>query len=180
MSLNKVNEEMVSKVISLVVAQADYGKIFSEFAVAKLWLASSEKKTLRSYVDLSRIENFLDLTHFSTFLNSIDFDSARTRSQERKAMMLHRKKKQRAKGKNRLRKGKGYQAPKRPKVTAEEILANNKDRIKIGLGLESIISIKRIKANEVVLDKNTDKLNIKDKSILYAAGWSIKGAFTKN
>jgi hypothetical protein len=179
MPTEQLKEKIISKVIDLVLVKTNYEKIYSVFKFAKLRLSNSERKILRNFITLSLSKNFLDSSGFADFLRSIDFDQARTFYQVQKEKARHKRASKRAKRKKSLGHSKVYQAPKRPKVSASEIIGNHKDRVKIGLGLESIISIKRIKADEVVLDKNTDKLKIKDKSILYAAGWSIDGAFTK-
>jgi hypothetical protein len=172
-------ERIISKLIDLVLIKASYGKISGVFTSAKLHLTTSERGTLKNHINALLTANSPDIFGFATFLKSIDFDLARRFYQERKERKRHKRARKLAKRKKSLAHSKGYQAPQRRKVSAAEILVNNKDRVKIGLGLESITTIKRIKADEVVLDKNTDKLNIKDKSILYAAGWSIEGAFTK-
>nr|WP_306287578.1 hypothetical protein [Pseudoalteromonas sp. WY3] len=43
----------------------------------------------------------------------------------------------------------------------------------IGLGVESSLKIPKVRSSEVVIDKNTINHHIRDKSILYAAGWSL-------
>ncbi|MGF1694772.1 hypothetical protein L4C54_03740 [Vibrio lamellibrachiae] len=52
-------------------------------------------------------------------------------------------------------------------------------RPRIGLGLEPQVVIPKVRAKDVVVDKHTNAEMAKDKHILYAAGWSLEGAFTK-
>ncbi|MGR4992154.1 hypothetical protein ACPV3U_21540 [Vibrio rotiferianus] len=53
-----------------------------------------------------------------------------------------------------------------------------RDLPKLGLGLESVVSIPRIKSDEVVIDQHTQtKGNAPTKHHLYTAGWSSKGHF---
>lgn len=56
---------------------------------------------------------------------------------------------------------------------------NNKPygTVTIGLGLESTFKPKKIKRDSVVIDAHTRSSATHDKSIIYAAGWSINGAF---
>lgn len=54
------------------------------------------------------------------------------------------------------------------------MLYSHKSIDNIWLGLESNVKIQRVRADDVVIDKNIDKTDKKDKNILYAAGWSIE------
>ncbi|MNJ08353.1 hypothetical protein D3C77_24630 [compost metagenome] len=56
---------------------------------------------------------------------------------------------------------------------------NNKPygTVTIGLGLESTFKPKKIKRDSVVIDSRTRSTSTNEKSIIYAAGWSINGAF---
>lgn len=47
-------------------------------------------------------------------------------------------------------------------------------RVQIGLGVQSTFVPKKIKRDSVVLDEKTTPTKTTDKSILYAAGWSLK------
>lgn len=63
--------------------------------------------------------------------------------------------------------------------------ANSKNRpgyqpVKIGLGLDSTYQQKKVDRDSVVIDAHTEADEKPDKSILYTAGWSIKGAFTED
>lgn len=58
-------------------------------------------------------------------------------------------------------------------ATRYKKLAKSNKTGRIGLGLESTFKPKRIKRSEVVLDEQTSTTEGKDKSIIYAAGWSL-------
>lgn len=61
----------------------------------------------------------------------------------------------------------------RPSV--EDYIESMSDVPKIGLGLESDIKIRRIKIDEVVLDKHTKSCDKEPQyHALYPAGWSLK------
>lgn len=60
---------------------------------------------------------------------------------------------------------------------AQSILKERKALPKIGLGLETKFKPERIKAQDVKLDERTKAKH--DKHIMYTAGWSLDGAFTK-
>ncbi|MFH6926912.1 hypothetical protein ACHQEN_21255 [Vibrio vulnificus] len=49
----------------------------------------------------------------------------------------------------------------------------------VGLGTKSTQQIPKVFSHEVVIDSATSQNVMKDKSILYAAGFCIEGAFTK-
>lgn len=51
---------------------------------------------------------------------------------------------------------------------------DKRSRVQIGLGLQSTFIPKKIKRDSVVLDEKTTPTKTTDKSILYAAGWSLK------
>jgi hypothetical protein len=168
MTLDQLKKDIIKNVTCLAMDKSSYEKIIVVFADAEFRLAKEDRKKLKSFVDIAANENVPDLIAFRTFLNSIDFDKARACYQGRKPG---------------LKSLKGtfseYKPPKRVKVTATEILSINKGTVKIGLGLESNVKLSRVKADDVVIDKNTDKKNKNDRSILYATGWNIEGAFTK-
>lgn len=69
--------------------------------------------------------------------------------------------------------------PNKLKPISKGIAQARNDRPRIGLGLESQVVIPRVNAQDVVIDKHTNAELVKDKHILYAAGWSLEGAFTK-
>ncbi len=50
--------------------------------------------------------------------------------------------------------------------------------LKIGLGMESSYKPQKIARQSVLIDENTRSKSTHEKSILYAAGWSIDGAFS--
>ena len=56
---------------------------------------------------------------------------------------------------------------------------NNKPygTVTIGLGLESTFKPRKIKRESVVIDAHTQSTSTYEKIIVYAAGWSISGAF---
>jgi hypothetical protein len=170
--MEQCKESLIDKVIRLVVSKTNYIEVNSVFRTAELRLSNSERKTLRNYINTALAENFVDLLRFTAFLNAIVLDKASTLYQARKTNKRPKRKKS-------LRRHKSYRAPKRPDVSAAEILESHKSTVKIGYGLESNVKIPQVRVNDVVIDKNTDKTHKKDKSILYAAGWSIEGAFTK-
>jgi len=60
---------------------------------------------------------------------------------------------------------------------AQSILKERKALPKIGLGLKSNFKPERIKTQDVKLDERTKVKH--DKHIMYTAGWSLNGAFTK-
>jgi hypothetical protein len=60
---------------------------------------------------------------------------------------------------------------------ARSILKERKALPKIGLGLETKFKPERIKSHDVKLDERTKPKH--DKHIMYTAGWSLDGAFTK-
>tara|TARA_R110001583_G_scaffold195526_1_gene375359 strand:- start:476 stop:1642 length:1167 start_codon:yes stop_codon:yes gene_type:complete len=60
---------------------------------------------------------------------------------------------------------------------AQSILKVRKALPKIGLGLESNFKPERIKIQDIKLDERTKAKH--DKHIMYTAGWSLNGAFTK-
>ncbi|OED82626.1 hypothetical protein [Vibrio breoganii] len=65
------------------------------------------------------------------------------------------------------------------KPISKGIASARKGRQRIGLGLESQVVIPKVRAEDVVIDKHTNAEMVQDKHILYAAGWSLEGAFTK-
>ncbi|MDD2038716.1 hypothetical protein NP572_19675 [Pseudomonas putida] len=50
--------------------------------------------------------------------------------------------------------------------------------VRIGLGLESTYKQRKVDRDSVVIDEHTEADEKPEKSILYTAGWSAKGAFT--
>ena len=59
----------------------------------------------------------------------------------------------------------------------ETFIAQKRSSPQIGFGLESSYKNKKVKSRDVVVDAHTKYLKDKDKHILYAAGWSVSGAF---
>lgn len=51
---------------------------------------------------------------------------------------------------------------------------DKRSRVQIGLGVQSTFIPKKVKRDSVVLDDKTTPTTTTDKSILYAAGWSLK------
>lgn len=60
---------------------------------------------------------------------------------------------------------------------AKSILKERKELPKIGLGLEAKFKPERIRTQDVKLDEKTKTIH--DKHIIYTAGWTLDGAFTK-
>lgn len=62
-----------------------------------------------------------------------------------------------------------------------DLLESSKDRPKVGLGIDSEISVPRIKSDDVVIDQHTKSDSRgNDSHYLYSVGWSAKGHFIDN
>ncbi|RPF57295.1 hypothetical protein [Vibrio crassostreae] len=141
----------------------------------KLKLAKSEKKILKEFYlrATSFITTGADIMvlegELNSLVDSINVEEARKRWQE------WRQKRKAAK----LKKRKARKPSLKVSLSADDILESRRSTPRIGLGLESQLNIPKVNAKDVVVDQHTHSEKIKDKHILYAAGWSLEGAFAK-
>lgn len=154
---------------------------FEEFAKAlgylrtTSWSTKTQGSLKRSWKQIKHLESqgisphnalsqlVLKLVEYDGFYGSCSFSSSRRRvsydEQIKRVRDMYPKLPVRPKGsKNRL----GHQP------------------VKIGLGLDSTYKQKKVDRDSVVIDVHTETDEKPDKSILYTAGWSIKGAFTED
>ena len=103
---------------------------------------------------------------------NLDFGLAKERFSKRQKFRKERKKNL-SKSNNSRKSKKIYKPPNRPKVTAQDKITQLRATPKLGLGIETQIKIPKVRATDVVIDKNTKQDKATDKSILYAAGWSL-------
>lgn len=162
--------------LTIVLEQPENLKTYGTFrkvtnTAGQLTFSKKERKRLKAFYQSAK-KNSPEHSRCSqlagdlkSLLESLNFDAAKKK--------WGNKKKKRAKPLKSKRPSIGV------KVTTQDIINSRKGRPQIGLGLESQVVIPKVKARDVVIDKHTNSEMIKDKHILYAAGWSLEGAFAK-
>ncbi|OQP99802.1 hypothetical protein BK412_26055 [Vibrio campbellii] len=166
-------------------------------------LSKTDKRRLRELfesidADIVNSQSFED--DLKTVLNSFDYEAARQNKVKDKRKKLKEKKKRDSAQPPRKKSGiqiipSDAQSTWRPNEPSEvrdkSYYANlratsgySRDENdirhlpRLGLGIESMVSIPRIKSDEVVIDKHTEtKGSNAPKHHLYTAGWSSKGHF---
>lgn len=158
-----------NKLVELIIAKQPFGRLHSFLANKELRLNKTVRKKLQLLYKASIDNNFLDSIALKVEIEKIDFEKAKESFLKRKDQKNARKS-----GKSKKRKIKPYVAPPQRKVSAKEKVSQLKAIKRIGFGLESEVKIPKIKSTEVAIDKYTEIENRGEKSILYAAGWSLK------
>ncbi|MGO2181801.1 MAG: hypothetical protein ACTH36_05670 [Pseudoalteromonas nigrifaciens] len=165
-------ELLFEKLIESIINKESIGKFYSSLRAYQCRLTPVIRKKIRVKHQKAINSNSLDIIDLKNFIKSIDLEAAKKRFIEHKNKKLAG----RCKPKLKLKKGKEtkpYKTPKTRKVPIEEKKEQLKAIPTIGLGVESSLKIPKVRSSEVVIDKNTINHHIRDKSILYAAGWSL-------
>lgn len=157
--------------ISASVNKAGLDVFFKNISMLGLRLSKTDKKKLWQIYNSVIEKNFLDVTTLSEELGTINLVSASIR-------FLHKEKTNDQKVKYRKKTGQN-KAAHEPSLIFEK--PSTKDKIEqirgtvqIGFGLESKVKTARVKRVDVLLDDKTMPVKSSDKSIIYAAGWSLK------
>lgn len=186
---DSLSQDFINEILSIVISNLSSQKCNSNvsalFTENQLKLNKKVKKRLNNIISNAKKDNFLDTLLFTDFLTSIDSKKARIAFKNNSVAKANQLKKKKNKKKNKTKQDKAAElkplAPSNlPKPSAKELLQESRGIKVIGLGVESIVNIPRVKSADVQIDKNTSNDKITDKSILYAAGWTINGPFSKN
>lgn len=182
---NPLPQDLIDEILLIVVsnlpAHKCNSKVSDVFIKNQLKIKIIIKKRLKNIILKAKKDSFLDTLAFTNFLASIDADKARLFFSNNAAAKASQVKKKNKKPKQDKKAQLKPLAPSNlPKPSAKEILQESRGIKVIGLGIESIVNIPRVKSADVQIDKNTSNDKITDKSILYAAGWSIDGPFSKD
>lgn len=157
--------------ISASVNKAGLDVFFENISMLGLRLSKTDKKKLWQIYNSIIEKNFLDVTTLSEELGTINLVSALNR-------FLHKEKTndQKVKYKEKTRKNKVAHKPSLifEKPSTKDKIEQIRGTIQIGFGLESKVKIARVKRVDVLLDDKTMPVKSSDKSIIYAAGWSLK------
>ncbi|WP_198559918.1 DUF7195 family protein [Colwellia sp. 12G3] len=165
-----IGDKIINNIIKLIIVENGICKIHLDLQKLHLKLSPIEKKKLKGFHVSAISNNFLNETSLINFLRSINYPKAIAR-------FTDKRNKAKAKKKTKITKTQKVQRiTNLPANSIDDILETSSGLKKIGLGLESNVKISRVRAYEVIIDKNTSLDSTYDKSILYAAGWSIKGA----
>ncbi|MBY7730179.1 hypothetical protein JHW46_07400 [Vibrio splendidus] len=166
-------------------------------------LSKLEKQKLKEVFDSLNEETILvqsNIEYLQMVLDSFDYETARKNKIKDKHRKLNAKKKKQKQSAPRKSSGiqvipsgatSNWNLQESSEVRDKSYYSNLRKSIgyprsqndiralpKLGLGLESTVSIPRIKSDEVVIDKHTKtKGNTPTKHHLYTAGWSSKGHF---
>ncbi|TCV59525.1 hypothetical protein EDB74_111150 [Vibrio crassostreae] len=141
----------------------------------KLKFTKSERNSLKAFYQKANLmassgQSLLGLENeLQLLLSSLRIDAAK----KRWLKLKQKNKKAGPKKKN------GRKPSLKVDLSIDDILESRRGTSQIGLGLESSVVIPKINSKDVVIDKHTDSNKIVDKHILYAAGWSLEGAFSK-
>jgi hypothetical protein len=167
-----INHQVLFKLFELILTSKRFAKATSYLSDQKLLFQPSVKKKLKKLYEDSVKSNCLDEVEFTKYILNLDFELAKKRFIKRQALRKERKKNP-LQNKAPKKSKKVYKAPNRPKISAQDKINQLKGLSKLGLGIETQIKIPKIRATDVVIDKNTKQNKVTDKSILYAAGWSL-------
>jgi hypothetical protein len=167
-----IAQRVTIKLLELIIARKHFSKASSYLSNQKLLFPSTIKRNLKRLHENGITNNFVNEIEFKEYILSLNFDSAKELFHKKQ---LTRKERKKNKSKiSRLKKNKkGYKTPIRQKLSVQEKIKELKAIETIGLGVKSVIKIPKVKSIDVVIDKNTEQEKIVDKSILYAAGWSL-------
>ncbi len=149
-------------------AMASYGSFYSQmFPNGQFVFSKKEKAKIRSFYESvhalppTKRVNFKALGELQALIDSLDFVEA-AKKKEQKTKRKHTRKPKRKK-----------RIPLQ-KPTLKEVIESRKNLPTIGLGLEPVTVIPKVKSEEVVVDSHTTQTDLHEKHILYAAGWSMK------
>ena len=185
-------------------ALKDFSQFYSLVIDTSIYrLSKTDKHRLRKFFDSIDIkiitsESFED--NLKTLLNSFDYEAARQNKIKHKHKKLNKKKKNKSAQSPRKKSGiqiipndakstwrldepsevrdKSYYANLRVTSGYSVNERDIRNLPRIGLGIESRISIPRIKSDDVVIDSHTEKKGSSaPKHHLYTTGWSSKGHF---
>lgn len=163
-------ELLSEKLIDSIINKKSLNKFYSCLNDYQCRLPPAIKKKVKNKHQKAINSNSLDIVSLNNFIKSIDLESAKKKIIEHKKKKLVRQCKPKL---NKRREAKPYKAPKPRKISVKDKIEQLKATPTIGLGVESSLKIPKVKSSEVVIDKNTINHYIRDKSILYAAGWSL-------
>ncbi|MDN3490527.1 MULTISPECIES: hypothetical protein [unclassified Pseudoalteromonas] len=163
-------ELLFEKLIETIINKESICKFYSYLRACQCRLTPVIRKNIRAKHQKAINSNSLDIIDLKNFIKSIDLEVAKKRFIEHENKKLIRRSKPKPK---KRKETKPYKTPKTRKVSIEEKIEQLKATSTIGLGVESSFKIPKVRSSEVVIDKNTINHHIRDKSILYAAGWSL-------
>ncbi|EGQ8127139.1 hypothetical protein P3553_23090 [Vibrio parahaemolyticus] len=147
---------------------ANYGCFYNHiFPHGKFVFSKQEKKNIRQFYEMikrhppSERFSYLVLGRLEVLIESLDFESAEKRIKQKN---------------NYKSKKRSIKPPptKLQQPSIQDIIESRKNLTSIGMGLDSVISLPKIKSEDVVIDAHTQRKSVEDKHILYAAGWSLR------
>jgi len=162
----KINRKIIAiddidTIISQLSMNGSYNSFIRLLNFSQLKLSKGDKHKLRTFYRSIRKQKKIVKSELVSFVNQINRKNARLDSLG-------------AEEKSKLQDVFKDKPLRDKKQFVEDKLQNRHDSIKIGFGLESEVKIERVRAADVVIDKNTKNTSSHDKHILYAAGWSLK------
>jgi hypothetical protein len=159
----------IDKFTDILINKDSFNKVHLFLSKNSLYISRREKKYLLHIYVKAIASNFIDITKLNSCLSTIDLKKAAQRfisvNNMLKAKILK---------KHKTEKISAYIPPQRIELSVQDKINQLKATVQIGFGLDSKITIKKIRRCDVLLDDNTKQSAPRSKNILYAAGWSLK------
>ncbi|OCH48792.1 hypothetical protein [Aliivibrio fischeri] len=164
-----MNIGVVVNVIKSPKAMSNYSSFYTHiFSNGEFVFSKKEKKKIREFYYVvkslppSKRVNLAAFSKLQFLMDELDFESAKKRSKGKFSKPASKNKKPTRKKSKKLQ-----------KPTIQEIIQSQKNLPTIGMGLKSVITVPKVRLEDVVIDAHTKQKKSQDKHILYVAGWSL-------
>lgn len=178
--LNKLQEDnrfvitdLKDQFLSVIMNRDELGKFYDVACSHNLNFQKKVRRDLHAIYQNAVKSQYLDISEVERYFQSLNIKLAKGRDKSRK-VFVDRSAKNRKSGQKKY----NSRSSKRPlrvgRLSAAEKAEALRAATKIGLGIESCLKLPRVRRDAVIIDIHTSSERRYDKSILYAAGHSLK------
>lgn len=171
--LRFLTTDLKDQFLSLIMNRDQLGKFYEEARYHNLDFRKRVRRDLHAIYETAMRSQFLDALEVERYFQSLVIKHTKGQG-KRKRISIDKNVKGKSARNNTPRKRLSKQPLRMDSITASEKAEAMREAAQIGLGIESSLKLPRVRRDAVVIDIHTKGDSNYEKSILYAAGHSLK------
>lgn len=171
--LRLLTTDLKDQFLSLIMNRDQLGKFYEEARYHNLDFRKRVRRDLHAIYKTAMRSQFIDALEVERYFQSLEVKHTKGKDKRKKIFVDKTVKRKSARNKT-SRKRLSKQPLRLDSITASEKAEAMREATKIGLGIESSLKLPRVRRDAVVIDIHTKGDGNYEKSILYAAGHSLK------
>ena len=172
-TLRFLTTNLKDQFLTLIMHRDKLGKFYEEANYHNLNFRKRVRRDLHAIYETAMRTQFLDALEVERYFQTLKVNHIKGKS-KRKKLVIDKTVKGKSARKRASRKSLSKQPLRMDNITASEKAEAMRGATKIGLGIKSSLKLPRVRREAVVIDVHTKSDSNYEKSILYAAGHSLK------